>query len=60
MRFRRPELAQREPRISEADKNIEIAAAERQRALEACRGLLMPLLRVQNDGEIEMGLRNPR
>src|SRR5437660_348022 len=60
MCLRRLEIAQRELHVAEAQMNIEIAAAERKRAREACLGLLISLLRLHDDSEIEVGLRNSR
>ena len=52
----RRELAQRKLGVAHADVDIEVAAVERECALEACRRILMSSLSVQNDGEIEMRL----
>jgi hypothetical protein len=56
MGFRRFELSQRESDVSDADVNFEVTAAERQRALETYRCILMPLLSLQNHRKVEMGL----
>jgi hypothetical protein len=40
--------------------NVEVVATKRQRALKACRGVVIPLLSLQYHAEIEVGLRRVR
>jgi hypothetical protein len=58
--FGRCEFAERKSGIAQTDIGIEVAAAEHESALEARGGFLTPLLGLQNDSEIEVGLGNPR